>query len=133
MRSDTLKIKRLSLAAESRILRQQIRRAFKKGQFATAGRYQGHLAKVVRPATRAAGLAHCFLRGKAAWSADRSEREPDFDQIAKNVRTFGGGAYKGTEAEDVKVWYREPAPVPDQLALPNVSLIDRVFDFIIRV
>lgn len=103
MRLDELRVKRLSLGAEARVIRVQeqrllrrARRAKSKGRDAAAlyGRFenlQWHRKFEVRSHARAAHLAYGFLRDKPYKVLERTARSwPSLETIAKNVKAFGG-------------------------------------------
>lgn len=96
-----LKIKILSLGAESAIIRQQAlkwaARAAKAKTEAARDKAIGtklslshHRRSVVRPECRAANLAYAFLRGRPYVALERTCHEiPDFERVWKNIEKFG--------------------------------------------
>lgn len=100
-----LKVKYLSLAAESRIIRHQERRlrdrarkAALKNKTDAVSRLQDtrmslhqHRLEVVRPVARAAHVACSFLRGREYAEIERvSDTDPNWEAVQNNVKKFGG-------------------------------------------
>lgn len=82
-----LKVKIKSLAAESKIIRQEILKSKDAGLTSSL---QGHKIMVVRPEARHSLLAYAFLKGKSYSEVERSAREsPDWVKVAKLVEKFG--------------------------------------------
>lgn len=101
MYSTELKIKRLSLVAESRIIQAEERRIMLKAAKRAAdgkkadrlarcvGSIRSHLVNVVRPEARAAHLAHAFLMERPYASVERSCKvPPNADAVLRIVSTF---------------------------------------------
>lgn len=77
MYSVELKIKRLSLADETRRIKAEMRSNARQENILAAGSLQSHLATVVRPAARAAHLAHGYLRNMAYARIEQPRKWPD--------------------------------------------------------
>lgn len=117
MYSHELKIKRLTLGAESRIIKQQEKRLFRKARKARASQKVNagnafsrkaellnfHRRVAVKRQARACHLAHTYLRGQTYRTAERDPRSLPSDllivEIAKNVRRFWT---RPTSAEQLK-------------------------------
>lgn len=102
MYSVELKIKRLSLAAELRIIRTEIKRQkkYKKNQ---SWLLQSHADGVVRPAVRYANLAHTFLRGRPYRTAEnKCRRMPNIEELAKAIKPFSYGMAPHSKDEALK-------------------------------
>lgn len=82
-----LKVKRLSLQAEARIIRRLMKKHPRR-----AYALQSHLTSTVRRAARYAHVANAFIRGRRYASAEcfRRETTPDIDPgiLAKEIRAF---------------------------------------------
>lgn len=96
---DALSVKRASLAAEARIIRNKInsiKRAHR--QQVAAGRegfptrawhLHDHRIRVVRPEARAAHLAHAFLTGRPYSQVEvPGSSPPDWKRVEANVKRF---------------------------------------------
>ncbi len=123
MQITELRIKRLSLGAEIRIINRITRKLQKSNSQRrtkldletqqglnvdrtkawsglgasemTASQLQSHRDKVVRPEARHAHLAHVFMKGKNYRVAEITCRiPPKTDDIARIVKTFGPSAFK---------------------------------------
>jgi hypothetical protein len=116
MYSIFLKIKRLSLADESRRIRREEIKLKARGKASSGIFYDlyHHRTFKIRHSARAAHLAHAFLRGmKYSRVEHPNTKEPvPFDEVAKNVRSFG--IKSATQNEMVKVieeWVGGEVPV----------------------
>lgn len=90
MYSTELKIKRVSLAAESRLIRKDEKRAKEAGNRDLNRSLHEHRVNIVRFAARHAELAHGFLRRKPYRVIEReSYTSPSVDEIRKLVMKFG--------------------------------------------
>jgi hypothetical protein len=94
MYSIFLKIKRLSLADESRRIRREEIKLKARGKASSGIFYDlyHHRTFKIRHSARAAHLAHAFLRGmKYSRVEHPNTKEPvPFDEVAKNLRSFCG-------------------------------------------
>ena len=125
-RLHALKVKRKTLAAESRIIRAEELRLAKKGRkvrFTNMGtvalldrldrtRTDLYLHRIhdVRGHARISHLAHAFLTGRAYATVEGKRTDltkPSqvmLQNILKDVKTFGGSAYSGLSAKDMQAW-----------------------------
>lgn len=101
MKKTFLKVKVNTLAAESRIIRKEERKALaayrrhtKVNLHAALQSYQAlreHRVHVVRPAARSASLAYGFLRGRLYEEMERTCKvEPFWPDVARMVLRYGG-------------------------------------------
>lgn len=82
-----LKVKVLSLGAESKIIRREELRHTKRP--ITQSSLRGHRALVVRPEARHSLLAYGFLRGRPYKSIEyKCKVEPDWDKVYRIARRF---------------------------------------------
>ena len=85
-RRELLRIKLLSLVAESKI----IRRAESRTKNELRNEMAHHRATVVRAATRSTHLAYGFIRGKTLTQMEaKSRTPPDWDSISKMLKKYG--------------------------------------------
>lgn len=106
MYSTELKIKRLSLADEARRIRSEEHRARSKRKTEMVLSLHLHRVLVVRPAARAAHLAHAFLRGYPYSRVERNSRtHPPLGEVRKLVSRFGPVAFKEEVEQEVKSWF----------------------------
>lgn len=81
-----LKVKVMSLAAEARIIRQQVWKA--KGM--VKWRLNEHRTDVVRVHARHNGLAYGILRGVPYSAIEKKcDKKPDFEKVATIAKRFG--------------------------------------------
>jgi len=103
-----LKIKRLSLGAELRILRNEIRRSGRKGYANQVISMQCHRDQIVRRAARAAHLAHAFLVGRPYSSVERQGSRKlgaaEIKDIDSNVRRFGRPEHANMPKDEISIW-----------------------------
>lgn len=102
-----LRVKRKTLAAETRIIRDEERKAARQGDEFRLSILRSHRVTVVRRVARAAHLAHAYLKGmpyRAVEDPKTTRSEPDAVEIAKNLRTFGGNAERDATRKDVLFW-----------------------------
>lgn len=98
-----LKVKIKSLAAESKIIRLEERRAKAAGRRALRASLQDHRLHVVRSEARHSQLAYAFLRNRELVSIERQgSSRPNWDSVRKMVERFSG-AHKELEKVDIKV------------------------------
>lgn len=100
-----LKVKVLSLGAESKIIRREELRHTKRPL--TQSRLRGHRALVVRPEARHSLLAYGFLRGRPYKSIEHiCTKEPDWERvycIAKRFKFYGAGVlYSDQHSVDLR-------------------------------
>ena len=82
-----MRVKIKSLAAESRIIQAEKRRARVASQ---KDRLEAHRVQHVRRAARAAQIAYAFLRGREYTRIEGNAKSfPDWDMVGRNVRRFG--------------------------------------------
>lgn len=118
-----LKIKCVSLAAESKLIRNDenkrirfaanARRSVHNIDYANyhdavrAGLYH-HRKTVVRPECRSAHLAYCFLKGYKYEQIERTCYEaPDFYRIRRLIESYGYDQAAVASAEDFDLWKNE--------------------------
>lgn len=134
MNSIELKVKRLTLGAEARIIKSQAASLWHKAtadaeklpETVTADELRNspawrrierrrckansldyHRRHVVRPEARAAHLAHAFLRGHLYARIEDPEKTktlPDAKKVAKNLVTFGEFTQLGAATKAVHAW-----------------------------
>jgi len=100
-----LKIKIMSLAAESRIIRREERR-WPGPSFTRAG-LREHRIRDVRRESRAAGLAYGYLRGRHYRQLEakcRDDNHPDWDRVVSLVAKYGIQPDKRVVAQELTEW-----------------------------
>lgn len=126
MYSIELKIKRLTLAAEARLIRTEEKRAKAKLKIELLDSLHCHRDGVVRRAARAAHLAHAFLTGRAYATVEtRTKDRPWEADIAENLRRFGGREFMAMEKKAlnklVGAWLDGGAPVSSEASNPSLA------------
>ena len=136
MYSTELKIKRLSLGLEARLIRQEEKRMKAKRKRDQLDRLHVHRKGIVRPAARAAHLAHAYLMGRPYSTVEDPERtksrpaifscHPSLPAgIVENLRTFGGLQFAKMEKQAlitaVAQWVDGGAPVGLEASNPRMS------------
>jgi hypothetical protein len=135
MYSTELKIKRLSLAAEARIIKAEEVRALggkwvqrddspkltkiRRRGYPKLERFTNlheHRMNVVRVQARAAHLAHGYLRGRPCLMMEGGARtKPAIEVVVENLRTFGGAQFHTMEKTKlfraVEDWIEGSAPI----------------------
>lgn len=110
MYSVELKIKRLSLGLEARLIRQEEKRMKAKRRLSDLNRLHFHRKGVVRPAARSAHLAHAYLRGRPYATVENPEltrSRPNigghdaWPGILENLRKFGGAQFYKMDKKDL--------------------------------
>lgn len=88
-RTAELRVKRKSLAAESKIIRFEIRRQKQRGCREAVTSLHYHRVEVVRPIAREAHLAACFLRGTPYAKCEPvTRRAPNLPQLRRFLERF---------------------------------------------
>jgi hypothetical protein len=133
MYSTQLKIKRLSLGLEARLIRQEERRMKAKRKTEELDSLHFHRKGVVRPAARVANLAHAYLMGRPYSTVEdpnRTKSRPCIDwmnhpSICANLRTFGGAQFSQMDKKElfraVSDWIDGGAPVGVGASNPRVA------------
>jgi ElaB/YqjD/DUF883 family membrane-anchored ribosome-binding protein len=124
MKIAELRIKRKTLAAEARIIKDAEQRALRKARrrlgtnkpseasYDLYNRFREHRVTVVRNAARAAHLADAYLRNRPyATVEDPKHRtkpitSPIWTDIQKTLKTFGGPELANVTFKDVYAWTR---------------------------
>ena len=105
-----LKVKIKSLAAESRIIRQEEYRS--KGEL--RGELHNHRVTVVRNESRATHLAYDFLRGKLP-SCNVKPEFNDWKRIQTMVNRYGP---KFVDIKEIQDWYTYKRAISNQVNAP---------------
>lgn len=135
MFSLNLQIKRLTLTAEARIIhrkekklrRQQRQRPTQDRDYSRLTSLHEHRINVVRPAARAAHLAHAILRGHAYARVEHPNTRtvPPIDAVAENLRSFGPlevrALDKKTAARMVVAWTEGGAGLEAGILKPRLA------------
>lgn len=89
-----LKVKVKSLAAESRIIRLEERKAKKCKKGGLRESLYHHRINIVRPTARSSNLAYGFMCGVAYLDMERTCRSaPDWKAVERMITKYGGGLH----------------------------------------
>lgn len=103
-----LRVKIKDLAEEARSIKRETAIQKAAGQRDAVQRLYLHRIQKVRPAARCALLAYGYVRGKSYRSMEEAynHTKPDYHEISRLIRTYGGAGHSTVTWETVLDWTR---------------------------